>query len=414
MQKDLLRLLRDPSLLPSDKQDLLSKIAGHADAMNLRCFLVGGLVRDLLLGQTVNDFDVVVEGDAIKFGNSLVGEFGGKLTSHPKFHTAVWHLPHVWNQIPDFIDLITARKESYISSGALPSVTPSTIEDDLRRRDFTINAMAIQIDGSELLDPLHGKHDLEKKLVRVLHPNSFIDDPTRIFRALRYEGRYSFRLDPATAGLINEDSIFVIMKLSGERIRNELDLIFEEENSPQMILRAGELGLFNAIHPKLPMFNPEYTNFLHMDPILDIPISRASMGYMFWFMDLLEEEILSIAERLSFSSDLTHSVWAVSQLKRSLPFLSGAKPSEWVLALEKLPLHSIYVVYLVSGEKSLLDYLSIWRHVRPQTTGDDLKARGLLPGPRFGEIISQLRTGWLDGEITSAEQERELLKKLIE
>jgi tRNA nucleotidyltransferase (CCA-adding enzyme) len=414
MQRDLLRLLRDPSLLPSEKQDLLSKIANHAVEMNLRCYLVGGLVRDLLLGQPVNDFDVVVEGDAIKFGNSLVGEFGGKLTSHPKFHTAVWHLPHVWNQVPDFIDLITARKETYISSGALPSVTPATIEDDLRRRDFTINAMAIRIDGSELLDPLHGRHDLEKKLVRVLHANSFIDDPTRIFRALRYEGRYSFRLDATTKGLINDGSIFVIMKLSGERIRNELDLIFEEENSAQMILRAGDLGLFKAIHPKLPMFNPEYVNFLNQDPILDIPMSRSSMGYMLWFMDLLEEETLSIAERLSFSSDLTHSVWAVSQLKRSLPFLAGAKPSEWVLALEKLPLLSIYAVYLVSGEKALLDYLSIWRHIHPQTTGEDLKAHGLIPGPQFGEILSQLRAAWLDREITSQEQERELLRKLIE
>jgi tRNA nucleotidyltransferase (CCA-adding enzyme) len=413
MQRDLTRLLRDPGLLPSEKQDLLSKIAGHADAMNLRCFLVGGLVRDLLLGQPVNDFDVVVEGDAIKFGNSLVGEFGGKLTSHPKFHTAVWHLPHVWNQTPDFIDLITARKESYISAGALPNVTPSTIEDDLRRRDFTINAMAIKIDGSELLDPLEGQTDLEKKLIRILHPNSFIDDPTRIFRALRYEGRYSFKLESGTTRLINDDSIFVIMKLSGERIRNELDLIFDEENSAQMILRAGDLGLFNAIHPKLPMFNPEYVNFLNQDPILDIPMSKSSLGYMFWFMDLMEEEILSIAERLAFSSDLTHSVWAVSQLKRSLPFLSGARPSEWSLALEKLPLSSIYVIYLVSGEKALLDYLSIWRHVKAHVTGEDLKAHGLTPGPQFGEILTQLRAAWLDGEISSKAEEDVILKELL-
>ena len=132
------------------------------------------------------------------------------------------------------------------------------------------------------------------------------------------------------------------------------------------------------------------------------------MGYMLWFMDLLEEETLSITERLSFSSDLTHSVWAVSQLKRSLPFLAGAKPSEWVLALEKLPLASIYAVYLVSGEKALLDYLSVWRHIHPQTTGEDLKAHGLIPGPQFGEILSQLRAAWLDQVITSQEQEREL------
>jgi tRNA nucleotidyltransferase (CCA-adding enzyme) len=409
MQRDFTRLMRDPNLLPSEKQDLLAKVADMAASMNLRCYLVGGFVRDLLLSQPVNDFDVVLEGDAIKFGTALMRKYGGRLTTHPKFHTAVWHLPVDWNQTPDFIDLITARTESYISPGALPSVTPSTMEDDLRRRDFTINAMAIQLDGSELLDPLHGRHDLEKKLIRALHPNSFIDDPTRIFRALRYEGRYSFRLDPSTSALINDDSIFVIMKLSAERIRSELDLIFEEEHSARMISRAGELGLFNAIHPKLPMFNPEYTNFLHQEPILDIPMSPSSMGYMLWFVDLHEEEILSIAERLAFSSDLTHSVWAVAQLKRSLPFLVGAKPSEWFSALEKLPPSSVYIVFLVSGEKALLDYLSIWQHVKPKTTGDDLKARGLLPGPRFGEILTQLRAAWLDGEIQSFEDELRML-----
>jgi tRNA nucleotidyltransferase (CCA-adding enzyme) len=409
MQKDLLRLMRDPSLLSSEKQTLLSNIAAQAAEMNLPCYLVGGFVRDLVLGQSVNDFDVVVEGDAIKFGEALVKKHGGHLTSHQKFHTAIWHLPQTWNLLPNTLDLITARKETYISSGALPSVVPSTIEDDLQRRDFTINAMAIRIDGSELLDPLHGQADLEKKIIRVLHPRSFVDDPTRMFRAIRYEGRYGFKFEPDTLKLINAESLLVIMKLSGERIRHELDLIFEEENSAPMIERAGILELLKSIHPKLPMFNPEYSELLNTDPILDIPMDRASVGYMLWFIDLLEEEILSISERLDFSSDLSHAVWAVSQLKRSLPFLVGAKPSEWFSALEKLPLPSIYVVFLVSGEKALLDYLSIWRHVKPKTTGDDLKARGLQPGPRFGEILDQLRAAWLDGEVQSYEEELRML-----
>ena len=425
MQKDdLLRLMRDPNLLPSEKQTLLSYIAAQAAAMDIPCYIVGGFVRDLLLGKPVNDLDVIVEGDAIKFGKTLVKKFGGKLTPHEKFHTAIWHLPSTFDPSagsgqrlqPSTLDLITARKETYQHLGALPTIQPSMIDDDLRRRDFTVNAMAVRLDGDhfgELLDPLNGQADLEKGIVRVLHPRSFIDDPTRIFRAIRYEARYSFNLEPSTLNLINQESLTVISRLSGERIRHELDLIFEEENSSQMILRAGSLGVFEKIHPNLPMFDPAYSDFLDMDPILDISASRIAMGYMFWLMDLMEAEIMSIAERLNFTSDLTYSVWAVSQLKKSLPFLLNSKPSVWTYALEKLPELSIYVVYLVSREKALLDYLSMWRHVKPHTTGNDLKTRGLPSGPRFGEVLSQLRAAWLDGEVKNAEEEKELLNTLL-
>ena len=406
------RFITDFGLILPERLDLLKQIASVAASQSLPLFVVGGFVRDLLLHHSVNDFDLVVEGDAIHFGNALVRKYGGKLTPHQKFHTAIWHLPNT----SETLDLITARKETYLAPGALPTVTPATMEDDLRRRDFTVNAMAIRIDGGhfgELLDPLNGRADLENKIIRVLHPKSFVEDPTRIFRAIRYEGRYSFTLEPATLSLINSESISVIMRLSGERIRHELDLVFEEENSSQMLLRAGKLGLFNAIHPKLPMFNPDYFVFLEIDPILDIPMSRMEIGYMLWFMDLMEDDILSIARRLDFSSDMTHSVWAVSQLKKSLPFLVNSRPSVWSLALENLPLLSIYVVYLVSRESALLDYLSIWRHVKPHATGDDLKARGLTPGPRFGEILSQLRAAWLDGDLESAQQEQDMLERLI-
>lgn len=411
----MLRLMRDPNLLSSEKQTLLSSIAAQAAAMDMPCYIVGGFVRDLLLGQPVNDLDIVVEGDAIKFGKSLVKKFGGKLTTHDKFHTAIWQLSSSFILHPSSLDLITARKETYSQPGALPAVTSSTIENDLRRRDFTINAMAVRIDGDhfgELLDPLDGQADLEAGLIRALHPRSFMDDPTRIFRAIRYEARYSFNLESSTLNLINPESLFVIQTLSGERIRHELDLIFEEENSSQMILRAGEFGLFKMIHPKLPLFNPDYSDFLEMDSTLDIPTSRATTGYMLWLMDSSEDEILSIGRRLDFTSDLTYSIWAVSQLKKSLPFLVGSKPSVWTFALEKLPPLSIYVVYLVSREDALLDFLSIWRHVKPHTTGNNLKARGLEPGPRFGEILTQLRAAWLDGDVTNKQQEQDLLNQI--
>jgi tRNA nucleotidyltransferase (CCA-adding enzyme) len=130
-------------------------------------------------------------------------------------------------------------------------------------------------------------------------------------------------------------------------------------------------------------------------------------------MDVPDEKILSIARRLDFASDLTHTIWGASKLKQSLPFLANSKPSTWVFALEKLPLLSVYAVYLVTGEKPLLDYISLWRHVKPHTTGDDLKVRGLEPGPRFGEILTQLRAAWLDGELSSFDDELRYLEERI-
>lgn len=414
MQKDeVLRLLRDPKLIPPEKLTLLSDIAAQAAALNMPCYVVGGFVRDLLLGKPVNDLDVVVEGDVIQLGKKIVETYGGRLTVHFKFHTAVWHLP----DSDDFVDLITARKETYDRPGALPSVIPSTLADDLLRRDFTINAMALRLDGEgfgDILDLLKGQTDLERGTIRALHPKSFIDDPTRIFRAIRYEARYSFHIDASTLDQIDPESLKVLHSLSGERLRHELDLILDEDRSSVMLLRAAGLGVLGAIHSKVPEFNRDYAEFLEVDAQLDFPVDRRTMGYMLWFMNLYEEDVILLANRLDFTNELTLSVWAAAQLKRSLVHLFGAKPSEWTYAMEKLPLHSIYAVYLVTRENSLLSYLSVWRHVRAHTTGDDLKKRGLPPGPRFGEILLRLRSAWLDGEVSSYDQEMVLLETMIQ
>ena len=417
MQKDeVLRLLRDPNLIHPEKLTLLSNIAAQAASLNMPCYVVGGFVRDLLLRQPVNDLDIIVEGDAIKLGNQLVKTYGGRLTVHQKFYTAIWHLPDTFNLEPSTLDLITARKETYEKPGALPTVTPSTIEEDLRRRDFTVNAMALRLDGEgfgEILDPLKGQTDLERGVIRVLHPKSFIDDPTRVFRAIRYEARYGFVIEPETASLINPESLSVLKRLSGERIRHELDLILDEDEAAQMLARVAGFGVLGAIHPKMPEFNQENKDYLEMDARLDVPADKRAMGYALWFMELSEADVLSIAARLDFTNELTLAVWAASQLWRGLPHLVGSKPSVWTYALEKLPLLSIYAVYLILRENDLLSYISIWRHVKPRTTGNDLKARGVPPGPRYGEILLRLRSAWLDGELTHETEEKELLEKLL-
>jgi tRNA nucleotidyltransferase (CCA-adding enzyme) len=418
MKDDLLRLMRDPNLIPSEKQRLLSDIAAQSAAMDMPCYVVGGFVRDLLLNKPINDLDVIVEGDAIELGEALVKKYGGKLTPHTKFRTAIWHIPSTFDLQPSTLDLITARSETYSRSGTLPIVKPSTIDDDFRRRDFTINAMAVRLDGGhfgELLDPLNGQDDLENKIVRVLHPHSFIDDPTRIFRAVRYEQRYAFNLEPATFKLINPESLAVLETLSGERIRHEFDLIFEEENSVRMLARLSELGVFDAFAPSLPKFDEKYSSLLNAKSPVEFGISdnRVVLGHLLWFMDSPPDVIDFFSKRLAFSSELSRAVISAAVLKNDLPSLKGAKPSTWTFRLEKIPLITIYVLWSVSNEPALKEFLVNWRHIKPTTTGNDLKIRGISAGPRYREILSQLRNARLDGMVKNDKEEEELLNTLL-
>jgi len=409
MGKDLQRLIQDPNLLPSEKQDLLLRVAAEAAAMNMPCYLVGGFVRDLLLERPVNDFDIVVEGNAIRIGKALVKQYGGRLTTHEKFKTAIWKYSG-----EEYLDLITARSETYESPGELPTIQPSTIGEDLKRRDFPINAMAIRIgDTARLLDPLNGQNDLAAGLIRVLHPKSFIDDPTRIFRAIRYEGRYGFKIETGTLKLIDIESLAVLGKLSGERVRHELDLIMDEDAAPQMLTRASELGIFDALVPALPKLNTAYADSFGVLPPEEfkIPANRVLLGYLLWLTDSPVVLVESLAKRLDFTADLRDAAIAAIQLKSDLPVLAGAKPSIWTERLDGTPLISVYAGWLVSKEPALREYLTKWRHVRAATTGDDLKAMGIPAGPRYREILSRLRAARLDEEIKDANEELNLLKR---
>ena len=210
-------------------------------------YLVGGSVRDLLLGKDVTDIDLVHQGAVVDLAHHLAVALGGRDTAHDRFATAV-----VTYDDDRHVDLINARKESYPEPAALPVVEPGTIEDDLGRRDFTINAMAIPLPDGEVLDPFDGRGDLERKTIRVLHQRSFLDDPTRIFRAIRYESRLGFRMDPETERLAGEAiAAGLVRKLSGPRVREELIALLGEPEAATSILRMAELRLDQAVDPPL-------------------------------------------------------------------------------------------------------------------------------------------------------------------
>ncbi len=421
------RAQRLADALPSERLSLLRTVAAEAAARRMPIYIVGGFVRDLLLGYPATDFDLVVEGDAIAFARGLAEKHGGKVTAHTRFGTAQWFLPESLvirrgaSGTPDSLlstlDLISARSESYVHPGALPKVKLGTLTDDLRRRDFTVNTLALRLDGDyfgELRDDLGGLEDLRRGQIRVLHPRSFVDDPTRIFRAVRYEQRYGFRITPETLVLIPEARLW-IARLSAERLRHELDLILEEDTAAAVLARLAELKVLVEVHPAL-----TWKQSIHRRIERDrgVPaIERRAFGWMLWLMHLPVTMLEQMDSRLHFHATLRENIFSASALYADLRSLANKKPSQCVAILEDFPLVSVRAVYLAAlkGEarKNLGLYLETWRHIRPSTTGYTLKKLGLEPGPKYKEILLRLRNAWLDGMISSAAEEKSYLKKLL-
>lgn len=420
------------STLTSDQLRILHLVADEASHSGLPLYIIGGSVRDLILGAPFKDLDLTVEGDAIALARILAKRHGGKVTAHSKFGTANWFLPKdLMTESRESVDLISARSETYKHSAALPTVKPGSITDDIRRRDFTINTLAIRLDGShfgQLRDDLNGMDDLKKGIVRALHGNSFLDDPTRMYRAVRYAGRYEFEIAEETLTLI-PPARSLVEKLSAQRIRHELDLILEEWNAASMLARLADLDLLEPIHPAL-HFDPSmrkrlenlhtYRGLQHLSPWNITKGERmrdSDLGWLLWLMSLSEEQVSALNDRLHFTSDLLASLFAVSMMFRDLSSFADLKPSECVERLESFPVNAVEAVGYVAKDPRVKErfdeYISKWRYVKPHTTGDHLKALGIEPGPRYAVILRRLRNAWLDGEVGTEADEKKLLNALI-
>lgn len=402
--------------LGEERLRLLHLVAEEATASGLPLYFVGGAVRDLVLGRPINDFDLTVEGDAIALARSLSHKHGGGVTAHTKFGTAKWFLPRHLKDDHDTLDLISARSETYKFPAALPTVKLGTIEDDLRRRDFTINAMAIRLDGAhfgKLRDDLDGMQDLQKNVIRVLHPDSFVDDPTRMYRAVRYEVRYGFQLAEDTLALIPQARALV-EKLSPQRIRHELELILDEPNAVSMLKRLDELDLLTCIHPVLGDFGRSNLATVQAD---DAVLQNRNSRWLLWLMHLTDQEIEFLNDRLHFTAELLKMLRSAALLETNLPALRGLKPSQVVELLEGYSIKALEVFSIAlqdEGQKNILNnYLSEWWGIKPKTTGHDLKKRGIPPGPKYNEILRRLRAAWLDGEVKTEEEEKKLLDSIL-
>ena len=432
MQRNLAERLKQA--LPEDQWQLLVRVAESATALGLPLYIVGGLPRDILLRQPSADFDLVVEGPAPELAKRLAGAYGGKVTVHSRFGTAKWNLRHSSiegkesgdlkrGHARQSLDFVTARSESYKHPAALPTVEFGTIADDLRRRDFSMNALAIRLDGpqlGELRDELGGLEDLEHGVVRALHDGSFVDDPTRMYRAVRYEQRYQFRIAPETLGLLPSGRPLV-EKLSAQRIRHELDLILQESRADAMLKRLEELDLLKPIHPAL-LFDEGASRRLQRPEEQQPAVGRewhlGELRWCMWLMALPEQQIRSLDRRLHFHADLYASLVAASQLWGELESLTGLLPSQWVERLEGVLPLAVSAAYLASEpgtQRAALErYLTAWQHLRPRTTGHELKRLGIEPGPEYKSILQELRRAWLDGRVRNHSEEQEYLRGILE
>ncbi len=416
---------------------LVRRVSRTAHEMDIVPYFVGGLVRDLLLGQPIVDVDMVVEGDAIALADRLADKLGGRVIAHRRFGTAKWILSdRVWakvadqvsseDELPPSVDFVTARTEFYTHPTALPQVAQSSIKQDLHRRDFTINTLAIRLDPDhwgELLDFYGGEEDLEKGIIRVLHSLSFVDDPTRILRAARLESRLGFHLDPRSEELI-DDALPLLKRVSGDRIRHELELIFREEEPERALCRLDELGALSRIHPHLQCdrwLRVKYRTLRkHLDPekwgLEPEDMDFLHLALLAYRLDA--DELRALSERLKVKRETEEDLLSMESLRQRLPeLLRLDRPSEIHHLLQPYAARVRAAVWTATdssvAQERLLRYQTRWRFVEPELTGDDLKAMGLEPGPLFGHLLRELRDARLNGEVSTQEEERALMERML-
>jgi tRNA nucleotidyltransferase (CCA-adding enzyme) len=382
-------------------------------------FLVGGTLRDILLGEENFDVDIAVEGDAIGVARALAVTLDGRVKTHEKFGTAV-----VLYGEGRRLDVVTTRTEFYDAPGALPAVERASLREDLFRRDFTINAMAASLEPADfgrVVDPFGGRADLEQRVLRVLHNLSFIDDPTRIFRAIRYEARHGFRLEDHSARLARGCiEMGLVGDLSSARLRDELVALLEEPAAASGIVRLGELGADHAIHPRMRGDAEAAALFERAEALaeeLGIEVPTWRIGLAVLARDLTSDELYDLLARLKVRrADADRIAKAVTVAPLLVERLRSAAPAaaDVVALAEPFAPDAPLVALALDDRKELRDYFERLRDVQLEIGGEDLAALGLPESPRVGEVLAELRRRKLNGELDGRDSELAAARALIE
>ncbi len=424
--RDVAGMLRER--LPGPIVALLRAAGELGERLGVHVYVVGGIVRDLLLGIPNLDVDLVVEGDGIAFAQQLAAVRGARLHVHERFGTARLQFPDSFK-----LDVATARTEYYEYPTALPTVEAGSIRKDLYRRDFTINTLAIRLNPpvfGHLLDYYGGERDVKDRTIRVLHSLSFVEDPTRIFRAVRFAVRFGFALGRETRALIDGAiRMKLVDRLSPHRLTDEVRLLFSEREPRTACALLAEIGVLRGLHPSL-IWSPRLQGLLqdvedavawHRLLYLDRPMEA-------WVVALLAlAEVLSSKAATAFLSRFELSE-RVKRIVRAARF--GGHRVVRALTAKREPAPSVVwrllsdfddeaMVFMMAASKSetvkrqVSAYLTTYRATRPILTGDDLRARGIPPGPRYKEILTMLLEARLDGKVVTREDEDRLVAGVV-
>jgi len=414
--------------LPQEIKYLIDAVKKVSQETKMPAYLVGGFPRDLILGLKDWDLDITVEGNGIKFAENLAKRLNSGLIRHERFGTATLILDHRLK-----VDIATTRKEIYPSNACLPVVSPGSLKEDLLRRDFTINAMAVNLSGGadqKLIDIFDGRSDLAAGKIRVLHDLSFKDDPTRILRAIRFQQRYNFKIEPKTLSLLKEAvNSGLLDKVNPHRTRDELILMLKERNPSAQLRQLHALGGLSFISDKLKPDKPAYNLFKSVNKEIlwfmqNFPFHGQFDAWLVYFSALLRPLTLAeskkIIRRLGLSKQEEKKIVGCRKISRRFIMRlknRQIKPAQIFTLLKPLSYEAVILLRSASRDsvfkKHIADFLKIYNCVKLCISGDDLYGLGFLPGPGYQKILNKVLAARLNGKIKNRQGELTLARKLV-
>ena len=414
--------------LPRRIIDLLKKIGTTADEVGFSAYVVGGFVRDLFLYRPNEDIDVVIEGDGIAFARKFAKREGARIHAYEKFGTAVVTFPDGFK-----IDIASARMEYYKFPAALPIVEMSSIKLDLYRRDFTINCLAIGLNARRfgvLVDFFSAQKDIKEKVIRVLHNLSFVEDPTRVFRAIRFEQRFGFTVGKLTIGLIeNAVKMDFFKRLSGKRVFTELRQILEEENPTPTMVRLHEFDLLKVIHPSILLNKEMIALFNAVRKVLAwydlLFLEESYMRWTVYFLALIRHGDKDTTEKICRRFELAPRYRRLFTAER----LEAERCLHWLERSRKLKNSHLYnklvgfrielILYMMAAtrketvKRAISQYITALRYIRISLRGKDIKQMGLTPGPIYREVLHSVLEAKLDGKLKTKTDEVQFVKQYL-
>ena len=414
--------------LPKELKKVVTQISKVSQETHLPAYLVGGCLRDLILGVKNLDLDIAIEGSGIIFAKNLAQRLKASLVIHQRFGTATLILSNSLK-----VDVASTRQEKYPYSAALPLVSPGSIQQDLKRRDFTINALAITLTigkKQEIIDPYGGQHDLVSGKIRFLHNLSFKDDPTRILRAVRFSQRFGFKIESKTLIMLKEAiSDGLLVTVSPHRMRDELILILKEQNPFKPLKELSNLGALSFISTKLKIGRSTQVFFALLDKQIawfakNVKMPRPLDNWLVYFAGLLEPlnflEIKVIMHRFGLRKTEVQRLTSYYQWRDKLVSVLSKKqlkPEQIFSLLQPLSYETIILLSVITKNKNfkkhMLAFFKIYHGMRLCISGDDLIKLGVLPGPKYQKIFAEVLAAKLNGQVKNRQTELALVKRLV-